>query len=133
MLIASPPLSGQDSFIAPERFYNDKFPTRSCDTTLPGVCLSLSSAGPLYHHLAPGLTISADYSHNKIQNTGSRVTFYSSSEAVHLQDRTSTTSGPDITLWKAQFISIESSSSVAYLTIRSETNGDIYLVILLHS
>lgn len=40
---------------------------------LPGVCLSLSSACPLYHHLAAGLTINADYSHNKLQNTRSRV------------------------------------------------------------
>lgn len=53
-------------FIVPECFYNDKFPARSGDSTLPGVCLSLPSACPLYHHLAAGLTISADYSHNKI-------------------------------------------------------------------
>lgn len=92
MLIARPPLTGQASFIAPERFYNDKFPAWNSATTLPGVCLSLSSAGPLYHHLAPGLTISADYSHNTIQNTGSRVIFGWSSEAVHLEDRPGVTS-----------------------------------------
>lgn len=87
MPIVSPPMTLYDSFIVPECFYNDKFPARNTDSTLPGVCLSLSSAGSLYHHLAPGLTIRADYSHNKIQNTGSRVRFYSKGEAVHLEDR----------------------------------------------
>lgn len=75
-----------DASIAPECFYNDKFPPCTSDSTLPGVCLALSSACPLYHHLAAGLTINADYSHNKLQNTGSRVSFYTRSEAVHLED-----------------------------------------------
>lgn len=75
-----------DSFTGPECFYNDKCPTWSSDSTLPGVCLSPSSACPPYHHLAAGLTINADYSHNRIQNTGSRVILCRGGEAVHLED-----------------------------------------------
>lgn len=56
-------------------FSNDKSPACNSGSTLAGVCLSLSSACPLYHHLAAGLTINADYSHNKLQNTGSRVSY----------------------------------------------------------